>query len=119
MGKVWRSPGPAKMNKVILFGRIGRDPANVGRGDTVIASFPMVTSGSKDRVTWHNVKSFNETAESVLKHLSKGRQVLVEGAINNYEYLKDGQTRYGSEIIAHRIQFVSSPKEPKVEECPF
>jgi len=109
------------MNKVILFGRLGRDPVKVGN-HTVTASFPLCTQSGKDRVTWHNIKSFNETAESALKHLIKGRQVLIEGAINNYEYEKDGQTRYGSEVIAHRIQFVSSrdhTKTEETEECPF
>jgi len=117
------------MNKAILMGRLGTDPKPIGKNGKSIVAFSVATSAGKDRTTWHNVKAFDALADSVQKYMAKGRQVLIEGTINNYEYDKDGERRYGSEVVAQRIEFVGDrgPKsadentvsDTVSEDCPF
>jgi len=101
------------MNDVTLIGRVGRDPQSIGKGETTIAYFTLATNEGKDRVNWHHIKAFNQTAKSVLDHVIKGKWLAIKGAINNFEYEKDGVKRNGTEILASKIEFVGD--KPRTE----
>lgn len=97
------------MNKVFLVGRLGRGPQ---RFNDHLVSFDMATSNGKDKPpTWHRVKTWDKLAESCEKYLSTGREVVVEGTINNYKYEKNGIEMHGTEIIASRVVFVGDKGE--------
>lgn len=109
------------INKVILVGRLGGDPEvkAIGQGSTV-AQFNIATSenwvdksGQKqERTEWHRVVVWGKLAEICGKHLSKGRQVYVEGRLQtrNWED-KQGQKRYTTEIVANTVQFLGAAGE--------
>lgn len=109
------------INKVILVGRLGGDPEvkAIGQGSTV-AQFNVATSenwvdksGQKqERTEWHRIVVWGKLAEICGKHLSKGRQVYVEGRLQtrNWED-KQGQKRYTTEIIANTVQFLGAAGE--------
>ncbi|MEZ0391525.1 MAG: single-stranded DNA-binding protein [Pseudobdellovibrionaceae bacterium] len=106
------------VNKVILVGRLGADPElkSVGNGQSV-ARLNLATSeswttkeGSKqERTEWHRVVVWGRQAENCAKHLSKGRQVYVEGRLQtrNWED-QQGQKRYTTEIVASTVQFLGA-----------
>jgi single-strand DNA-binding protein len=102
------------MNKAFLLGRLGRNPEKVGSSDKTIATFTLATSSGKDRTTgedkttWHTVKVFDKLGETCLKHLTTGRRVLVEGTINNYKYKVNSEEKFGTEVIAQRVEFLDS-----------
>ena len=100
----------SKMNKVILVGRLGEDPKRISE-QTVV--FNLATQNGKEKPpTWHKVKVWDKQATSCLEFLKKGNAVAVEGSINNYQFTqKDGSTGYGSEINAHRVEFLSPPEK--------
>ena len=103
------------MNKVILIGRLGKDPESRGsQGGSTICKFSLATDdgwGENQKTNWHRITTFGKTAENCAKYLEKGRQVAVEGRVDYSEYEKDGQKRYGTEIIADRVTFLGGRQD--------
>lgn len=109
------------VNKVIIVGRLGADPElkTVGQGQSV-ARLSVATSEnwlSKDgqkqeRTEWHRIVVWGKQAENCAKHLSKGRQVYVEGRLQTRQWEdQQGQKRYTTEIVAQTVQFLSPPSQ--------
>ncbi len=95
-------------NKVSLIGRLGAQPEVVSfDSGTQMARFSLATNESykdkngewQDRVQWHNVKAWGNTAQLVGKLLEKGTEVIIEGRLVNNTYeTKDGEKRYSTDI---------------------
>ena len=113
------------INKVILIGRLGADPEvkSVGMNNTV-ARLSVATSESwvdkegqkQERTEWHRVTAWGRLAEICGKHLSKGRQVYVEGRLQTRSYEdQQGQKKYSTEIVANTVQFLGAPGERSEE----
>ncbi len=104
------------VNKAILVGNLGRDPElSYTQNGVARCRFPLATSESynnnagerQERTEWHNIVVWGKLAETVAKFLQKGRQVFLEGRIQNRSYEdKDGIKRYISEINASRVTFL-------------
>lgn len=98
------------VNKVILVGRLGKDPEARASGDLKIVKFSLATDrfgkGKDDGPDWHNVVCFGRTAELCEQYLTKGRQVYIEGRISYNKYEKDGETKYFTEINANEVRFL-------------
>jgi len=108
----------AGLNKVILIGRIGKDPDTFTFDDgTKKISFSLATTESyKDRSTnewrdqteWHNIVGYRYLAE---KNIAKGDLIYVEGKIKNRKYNdRDGNERYITEILSEKINILGRPK---------
>jgi single-strand DNA-binding protein len=106
------------VNKVIIVGRLGSDPEikTVSSGQSV-CRLSVATSenwtdreGQKqERTEWHRVVVWGKMAEICGQHLSKGRQVYLEGRIQTRSWEdQQGQKKYTSEIIANTVQFLGS-----------
>ncbi|GIL17795.1 MAG: single-stranded DNA-binding protein [Oligoflexia bacterium] len=106
------------VNKVILVGRLGANPEikTVGSGQSV-ARLNIATSenwvgkdGQKqERTEWHRVVVWGRQAENCAKHLSKGRQVYVEGRLQTRQWEDpQGNKRYSTEIVANTVQFLGA-----------
>ena len=105
------------VNKVILVGRLGAEPEvkTIGSGNTVArlsvaTSETWVKDGQKQEKTeWHRVTVWGKLAEICGKHLSKGRQVYVEGKLQTRQWEDpQGQKRYATEIVASTVQFLGA-----------
>lgn len=106
------------INKVIIVGRLGKDPEvrQVGQGQSV-CTLAVATSenwmdknGQKqERTEWHRVVVWGKLADLCGRYLAKGRQVYVEGKLQtrNWED-QQGQKRYTTEINANTVQFLGS-----------
>lgn len=101
----------AGINKVILVGRLGKDPESksFANGGSVV-SFTLATSETwrdkatgdrKERTEWHNVVIRNENIGKIAtQYLRKGSEVYVEGSIQTRKYQgSDGTDRYVTEIV--------------------
>jgi len=106
------------VNKVILLGRLGKDPEvrYMPNGDAV-CNFSLATSESwkdksgekQEKTEWHNIVIYRKLAEIAGEYLKKGSQVYVEGKLQTRKWqTKDGQDRYTTEIIAHEMQMLGS-----------
>jgi single-strand DNA-binding protein len=104
------------VNKVLLLGRLGRDPElRYTSSQTAVASFSLATGERRrdangnwtEHTEWHNISVFGKTAENCSNFLKKGREVFVEGRIQTRKWQdKEGKDRYTTEIIANNVQFV-------------
>jgi len=111
----------AGINKVIVLGRLGRDPeVRYTQSGAAVANFSIATSENwtdkasgerKERTEWHNVSVFGKMAENCEKYIHKGSQVYVEGKIQTDTYEKDGETKKSMKIIANTVQFLDSKSD--------
>lgn len=104
------------LNKVMIIGRLGRDPElRYSQSGMPIASLNVATDesymdkdGNKvDRTEWHRVSVFQKAAENCANFLAKGSLVYVEGSLQTRKWQdQQGQDRYTTEIKAQRVQFL-------------
>ena len=105
------------INKVILVGRLGKDPEIKSTpGGQTVAKFTMATdekftdkSGEKqERTEWHNIVAWARLAEICGQYLRKGSLVYIEGSIrtDSWEDKESGQKRYRTEIIAREMKML-------------
>ena len=99
------------VNRVILVGRVGKDPNKHTFPDgNFVVNFSLATSKSwKDRssgerkevTAWHNVQvQYNRLAEVAEKYIQKGSSLYVEGEISYRKWTtKEGEDRYITEIV--------------------
>jgi single-strand DNA-binding protein len=106
------------VNKVILVGRLGRDPETryTGAGQPV-CNFSLATDETyKDRTgqrqkrtEWHKIVVWGKTAEIAQQYLKKGSQIYLEGRIQQREWTdKEGQKRTSFEIVASNFRMLGS-----------
>jgi len=101
------------MNKVILIGRLGKDPEVINlQSGTAKTSLSLATNGFKDkdgneRTDWHRLVAFGKTAETMGAHLSKGRLISVEGRLQTRTWEADGGKRSITEVVVDRFEFLS------------
>lgn len=106
------------VNKVILVGRLGRDPEirTTASGSTVGNMRIATTERRKDRdgnwsdhTEWHTLVLFGKTAENAGKYLAKGRQVYAEGRLQTRKWQdKGGQDRYSTEVVVNVLNYLGS-----------
>ena len=115
------------LNKVILVGRLTRDPENKSLpSGQQVSNFGLATdrvyndkSGQKQQqVEFHNIVFFGRTAEIASQYLKKGSLVLIEGRIQTRSWQDpEGNKKYRTEIIGERMQLgprsSSSPSQEK------
>ena len=109
------------MNKVILVGRLTRDPNvsySAGNEPRAVARYTLAVdrrvrrdSGSNDQPTadFISIVAFGRDGEFAEKYLRKGSRILVEGHIQTGSYTnKDGQKVYTTDVVVERHEFVDS-----------
>jgi len=110
------------VNKVILVGNVGKDPEIRATPSGVkVANFTLATSDNQkdaqgnwqEHTEWHNLKTFNRTAETVEKYVKKGSKIYVEGKIttNSWEDKETKQKRYRTEIIVFDLMLLSGRED--------
>lgn len=105
------------MNKVILMGRLTRDPEvrySQGASQTVVGRFSVAVDrrfkreGEPD-ADFFNCTCFGKQAEFVERYLHKGTKVVLSGRVQNDNYTnKDGQMVYSVRIMVEEIEFAES-----------
>lgn len=109
------------LNKVILIGRLGRDPEvrYMPNGEAV-CNFSVATSetwndrnGQRvERTEWHNITMYRKLAEIAGQYLKKGGLVYLEGRIQSRKYPgKDGIERTAYDIVANEMKMLGGRNE--------
>lgn len=108
------------MNKVILLGRLTKDPETryTQSTNTQVTSFTLavnrrfVKQGEERQADFINCVAWNKTAEFVSKYFRKGQQVGVIGRIQTRNYDDDkGIKHYVTEVIIEETYFAGDKKE--------
>src|ERR1700730_13542663 len=104
------------VNKVILVGRLGKDPeTRYTGGGQAVCNFSLATDESfKDRngerqkrTEWHKIVVWAKQAEIAQQYLRKGSLVYVEGRIQTRQWDdKEGQKRTTTEIVATNFRML-------------
>jgi single-strand DNA-binding protein len=99
-------------NRVQLIGHVGQEPEikNLENGKLAnlsIATNENYTNAKGEKVAqteWHRITAWGKTAEIIEKHVSKGKEIAIEGKLSHRSYEdKDGIKRYVTEIVANEI----------------
>jgi single-strand DNA-binding protein len=124
-------------NSVQLIGHLGIDPeVKVVENGNKVARFRMATTESyknkngnwQDETTWHSIVAWESLAERIEQQLTKGAYILLEGKLNNRNYVDSkGDKKYVYEVRATNFLLLdkkqTSPKEQSAgaenEEMPF
>ncbi len=100
------------VNKVILVGRLGRDPeVRVTGSGVTVATFSLATdsairrSGQCETETeWHRIVAYDRVAEVCRDHLAKGALIYLEGRLKTREWEnREGRKQKTTEIIIERM----------------
>ena len=107
------------LNKIILMGRLTRDPElqRTGTG-TAVTSFSLAVdrdfksqSGEKE-TDFIDIVAWRSTAEFVSKYFTKGRMAVVEGRLQIRDWTdKDGGKRRSAEVVADNVYFGDSKRD--------
>lgn len=114
----------ASVNKVILIGNLGRDPEiKYTQSGTAVANLSLATNevwtdkaGQKqERTEWHRVVVWGKQAQVLAEHLSKGKQVYVEGSLQTRSWDdREGNKRNTTEIRAVRVLMLGRAEGSKM-----
>ena len=118
------------INKVILVGRLGADPEmkKTSTGQTV-TRINLATSENwvnrdgerQEKTEWHRIVVWGKLGESCANHLSKGRQVYIEGRLQTRSWeTEKGDKKFSTEVVANQVLFLGSgntrPREKEEEK---
>lgn len=104
------------MNKVILIGRLTKDPDlkfAAGTGNAVTKLTLAVNRRKKDDgADFINCIAFGKTGESIAQYFTKGKQIAITGNIRTGSYeAKDGTKRYTTDVIIESFEFINGDKK--------
>ncbi len=116
------------INKVILLGRVGKDPEVKQFDGGSKASFSVATTErgftTKDgkeypeKTEWHNIVCWKGLATIAERFVKKGDLIYIEGKITNRSWESDGYKHYITEIVADNIELLGNKSESKAND-PF
>ena len=104
------------MNKVLLTGRLTRDPElRTTAGGKAVAQFSVATheyAAGKEKSEFHTVVAWQRLAETCGRYLGKGQQVAVEGRIQTRTWDDDkGVRHWKTEIVASSVEMLSGRRK--------
>lgn len=104
----------ANLNKVLLVGRLTRDPElkHTGSG-TAICSFGLAVNEKyksedewKEKVHFIDITVWGKQGENVAQYLKKGSQALIDGKLNYQTWEAQGEKKSKLEVVANNVQFL-------------
>lgn len=114
------------INKVILLGRVGKDPEIQQFDGGNKASFSVATTergfttrdGKEipEKTEWHNIVCWKGLSTIVERFVKKGDLIYLEGKITTRSWDSDNGKKYITEIVADNIELLGNKTESKVAE---
>jgi single-strand DNA-binding protein len=109
------------LNKVMIIGRLGRDPEmRYTPSGRPVTTFSVATSrswntsegGRRTETEWFNVVAWSNLAEICKQHLSKGRLVYIEGRLQTRQWDDpEGNKHSSTEIVANEMIMLDDRRE--------
>jgi single-strand DNA-binding protein len=117
------------VNKVILIGRLGRDPEiRYTPSGQALAKFSLATDENRkdqdgnwqSETTWHNIILWAKNAERAGENLKKGSLIYIEGRISNrsWDDPESGQKKYMTEIVGDRFKMLGGRGDSVQSQAP-
>lgn len=107
------------VNKVILIGRVGKNPETKEVGSSKVSNFSIgISERHKDKsgnfvenTEWVNITIWGKLAEIVESYFKKGMLVYIEGKLKTESYEKNGENRSFTKVVADVAQMLERKKE--------
>jgi len=107
------------MNKVVLVGRLARDPElRTTQSGTAVVSFTVACDrrfakqGEERQADFISCVAWGKTAEFVSRYFTKGMRIALDGRIQTRSWDdQNGQKRYATEVVAEDVEFAQSKNE--------
>lgn len=106
------------MNRIILLGRLTREPEVKVVGERTVTTFTMAvdrlfkSKNGGQEADFISIVTWNKTAEIAGNYLHKGQRALVEGRLQIRSYDgKDGKKHYVTEVIADRLELIEKKEK--------
>ena len=106
------------MNRVILIGRLTKDPDlrftpnGVSVCNVTLAINRPRTKDGREEADFIPCTIWGKGAENLAQYITKGRQIAVEGRIQTRNYDDDqGKRHYVTEVVADRVEFIGSKQD--------
>lgn len=106
------------MNKVILMGRLVRDPETRTMKDSTVCNFTLAVdrrfknASGERQADFISCVAWRQTAEFVSKYFTKGSMVAVVGSIQTSTWEKDGVKQYKTDVNVDEAYFTGKKEEP-------
>lgn len=104
------------MNKIILIGRLTKDPETRQANETSVARFTIAVDrrykqNGGQAADFPNCVAFGKTAEFIQKYFHKGMKIALEGRLQTGSYTnREGNTIYTTDVVAEAVEFAESKK---------
>ena len=104
------------MNKVILTGRLTRDPeSRMSQSNVEVSRFSLacqcdfVNKNGERETEFINCVAFNKLAGTINRYCHKGSLISITGRIRNSSYdAQDGSKRYTTDVVAEQMEFLGA-----------
>jgi len=108
------------VNKVMVTGRLGRDPEVRMAGESKIATFSIATTekrGGQEYTEWVNIQYWGKIAEVCERYLKKGSLILCEGKLKteSWDDKKSGEKRYKTIVVGMTMEMLGGRGEDSQE----
>lgn len=110
------------MNKVIIMGRLTRDPDTRQAGETTVTHFSVAVDRRFKRegeqsADFPTCVAFGKTADFISKYFYKGMKIALEGHLQTGHYTnKDGVEVYTTDVVAESVEFAESKQTSNNQE---
>ena len=108
------------MNRVILMGRLTRDPEIRESANGKVARYTLAIDRrgrDKDAADYPQIVCFGRSAEWADQYLCKGKKILVTGRIQTSKYVnKQGVTIYNTDVVAEDQEFAESKGKESAQD---
>jgi len=106
------------VNKVILLGRLTKDPETKAVGETSVTEISLVTNErfttkageKKEESEFHNLVAWGKMGEVIAQYKKKGEELYVEGKKKTRTWEHEGKTQYKVEIVVSGFEFIGGGK---------
>lgn len=112
------------MNKVILMGRLTKEPDIRQSGETQIARYVLAVDrrfnrNGDQKADFISCVAFGRSAEFAEKYLHQGTKIAIEGRIQTGSYTKnDGTKVYTTDVVVENQEFAESKAASQTQEAP-
>lgn len=104
------------MNKVIVHGRLTRDPENKDAGKSNVCNFTVAENQrfDRDKSNFHDCEAWGKTGEFVNQYFHRGSEIVVSGELRQRHYeAKDGSKRTAWNINVDHVDFCGKAEDGK------
>lgn len=112
------------MNKVILMGRLTKEPDIRQSGETQIARYVLAVDrrfnrNGDQKADFISCVAFGRSAEFAEKYIHQGTKIAIEGRIQTGSYTKqDGTKVYTTDVVVENQEFAESKAASQTQEAP-